>query len=158
ENTPCAQITRQHIADALAHYESRGKIAELGKMRQTVIDLMGFGVSRNMLPVSPVAGIDLCEGYAEAKKGHRPAVTEPADIGELMRKVDAYQDRGLAKQALLLVSLTFVRPAVALEAEWSEIDLDKAIWVVPFAKLKMRKQRAKAGHGATPFCVPLSRQ
>ena len=42
----------------------------------------------------------------------------------------------------------FVRPGVLRRADWSEINLDAALWIIPAEKMKMRK----AHH------VPLSRQ
>jgi integrase len=43
------------------------------------------------------------------------------------------------KAALELSALTFARPGEVRAAEWSEIDLDGAIWSIPAAKLKMRR-------------------
>jgi integrase len=42
----------------------------------------------------------------------------------------------------------FVRPGELRQAEWSEIDLDKAEWRIPAVRMKMREQHI----------VPLSRQ
>ena len=42
----------------------------------------------------------------------------------------------------------FVRPGELRHAEWEEIDLDGALWVIPAGKMKMKK----------PHQVPLSRQ
>jgi integrase len=44
--------------------------------------------------------------------------------------------------------LTFVRTAELIEARWSEIDLDKATWIIPGERMKM----------GLPHMVPLSRQ
>lgn len=42
----------------------------------------------------------------------------------------------------------FVRPGELRHADWNEIDLDAALWIIPAEKMKMRK----------PHHVPLSRQ
>lgn len=42
----------------------------------------------------------------------------------------------------------FVRPGELRHAEWSEIDLEGALWTIPAGKTKMRKEHV----------VPLSRQ
>jgi len=36
--------------------------------------------------------------------------------------------------------LTLARPSEVIEAEWSEIDLDKAIWRIPAERMKKRKE------------------
>jgi integrase len=50
--------------------------------------------------------------------------------------------------ALQLLPLLFVRPSELRLAEWSEFDLDSAIWRIPANRTKMRKQHL----------VPLSQQ
>src|SRR5207244_1905346 len=50
--------------------------------------------------------------------------------------------------AIRLLFLTFVRTGELIEAKWSEIDFDKAMWTIPPERMKMR----------TPHLVPLSRQ
>jgi len=49
---------------------------------------------------------------------------------------------------LQLAPLVFVRPGELRRAEWSEIDLEKAEWRIPAAKMKM----------GSPHIVPLSQQ
>ncbi|WP_375790062.1 tyrosine-type recombinase/integrase [Bradyrhizobium sp. Pha-3] len=43
------------------------------------------------------------------------------------------------KAALDLLALTFARPGEVRAAEWSEFDLDRAIWSIPAAKMKMQR-------------------
>jgi integrase len=58
-----------------------------------------------------------------------------------------------------LLALTFVRPGTQLQAEWEEFDLDKALWTIPFKKLKQRKFREGIKElTSKPHFVPLSRQ
>jgi integrase len=43
------------------------------------------------------------------------------------------------RAALELLALTFVRPGELRPAEWTEIDLDAAVWEIPAGRMKMRK-------------------
>lgn len=56
--------------------------------------------------------------------------------------------QSLAAIALELTILTACRTSEVLEAKWDEIDLEKAIWVIP-------KERMKAGHAHR---IPLSKR
>jgi integrase len=47
---------------------------------------------------------------------------------------------GLAARALELCILTATRSSEALEARWSEIDLDKGVWVVPASRMKAGRE------------------
>jgi integrase len=79
---------------------------------------------------------------------HYGAITEAKRVGELLRVIDGYDGQGLTKLALQLSPHVFVRPGELRHAEWGDIDLHGALWVIPAEKMKMRK----AHH------VPLSRQ
>jgi integrase len=75
-------------------------------------------------------------------------ITDPKKIGELLRAIDGYEGTPVAKCALKLAPLVFVRPGELRHAEWAEIDLDKAEWRIPAEKMKMKN----------PHIVPLSSQ
>ena len=75
-------------------------------------------------------------------------ITNPKQIGELMRAIDGYQGHGISVAALKLAPLVFVRPGELRAAEWSEIDLDAAEW-------RIRADRTKT---KTEHIVPLSKQ
>ena len=80
-------------------------------------------------------------------KGHIPAITSPAQLGSLMRAIDAYSSR-TTRSALQLASMTAMRPSVVATAQWAHIDLEAAEWHVPGALMKT----------GNDHIVPLQRQ
>lgn len=78
------------------------------------------------------------------------AITEPAEIGELLRSIEAYKGQAVTWLALRIAPLVFVRPGELRHAEWSEFNLEgeDPQWRIPAAKMKMREQHI----------VPLSKQ
>jgi integrase len=66
----------------------------------------------------------------------------------LLKAIDSYEGAITSRCALQLAPLVFVRPGELRHAEWSEIDLERAEWRIPAAKMKMKE----------PHIVPLSRQ
>jgi integrase len=82
------------------------------------------------------------------KNKHHAAVTDPTAIGALLRAIDGFAGQFSTQQALKLAPLVFVRPGELRHAEWTEFDLEGAIWRIPGHKMKM-----KAAH-----LVPLSTQ
>ena len=83
------------------------------------------------------------------KKGHFKSISVD-EFGDLLmaiynHKVRMYRQTYLAIQLMLL---TFVRTSELLQAEWSEINLETAMWVIP--EDRMKKDKA--------HLVPLSRQ
>ncbi|MDO9508651.1 MAG: site-specific integrase [Thermovirgaceae bacterium] len=79
---------------------------------------------------------------------HHPTVTEPQEIGALLRAIDDLNGYPIVRFAIQFGILTFVRPGELRNAEWSEVDLGKKEWRIPAGKMKMRR----------PHIVPLSKQ
>ena len=91
---------------------------------------------------------DLTGALAPVVSSHHASITDPQCFGKLLNDIDGYSGSLVARCALRLAPLVFVRPGELRKADWSEIDLEKAEWRIPAAKMKM-----KALH-----IVPLSKQ
>lgn len=90
----------------------------------------------------------LTEALPSVQTKHLAAITSPKEIGHLLRAIDAYQGDISISYAMKILPYTFVRSGELRAAEWAEIDLDRAEWVVPAGRMKMRQ----------PHVVPLARQ
>jgi integrase len=78
----------------------------------------------------------------------RPAITEPKEVGRLIRAIDGYEGMEVVCCALRILARTFVRPGELRQARWGEINFDEALWVVPADRMK----------GGREHVVPLSTQ
>src|SRR3546814_3262632 len=79
---------------------------------------------------------------------HFPAITDPVAFGALLRAIEDYQGDPAVMYALKLTPHVFQRPGEIRHMEWIEVDFEKAVWIIPEGKMKMRQ----------PHSVPLSRQ
>lgn len=70
------------------------------------------------------------------KAVHHPAL-EYQEIGKFMKELREVDTT--ASQALQFTILTACRSKEVFGATWDEIDLDKAVWVIPGSRMKMRK-------------------
>ena len=91
---------------------------------------------------------DLRGALTTPKVNHRAAITDPGELGTLLRAIEGYSGQPTTRLALQLSALLFVRPGELRQARWTEIDFDKAVWIVPAATMKMKR----------PHRVPLARQ
>jgi integrase len=82
------------------------------------------------------------------KEKHRAAITDPKELGALLRAIEGCSGQPTTRLALQLSALLFVRPGELRVARWKEIDFEKAVWTVPAETMKMKR----------PHRVPLSRQ
>ncbi len=80
------------------------------------------------------------------------AITNPVEFGGLLVAIDRYSGSHIIRTALALAPLVFQRPGELCAMEWSELDLDNAMWVIPRTKKKERN-KAEGDH-----IVPLSQQ
>ena len=72
-----------------------------------------------------------------ADEGNHPALT----LDDAPRWFAALQTRdGFGARALELAALTATRSKEVRGARWDEIDLDKALWIIPGARMKMGKE------------------
>jgi integrase len=71
------------------------------------------------------------------KKEHHPAVPYQ-QMGDFMSKLRT--NPSLSAKALEFLILTAVRSGSVRQAEWSEVDLDKALWIIPAEHTKARQE------------------
>jgi integrase len=74
-------------------------------------------------------------GRTERHHAAMPFAQVPSFVAELR----AQKDNVIAK-ALLFTILTAARTAETVGAQWSEIDLDQAVWVIPASRMKGRRE------------------
>lgn len=143
---PIAEIEPADVLAAIRKIENKGNLESARRTLQLSSMVFRYAVATARLRSDPTR--DLRGALTAPTVTHYGAVTEPAKAGELLRSIDGYEGSGITKLALQLAPHVFVRPGELRHAEWSDIDLEQALWIIPAAKTKMRK----AHH------VPLSRQ
>lgn len=150
---PIAEVTAPKLLDALRKVEARGAIETAHRVRQACGQVFRYGIATGRCERDPAA--DLRDALQPVIVKHHAAITEPRKVGELLRAFDDYQGLPTTRAALKLAPLVFLRPGELRQAEWSEFDLDAAVWTVPAARMKRTKQQKVSG---APHLVPLSRQ
>lgn len=143
---PISEIKAPELLLALRKIESRGANETAHRARGDCGAVFRYAVATGRAERDISA--DLRGALAATRERHFAAITDPVQVGGLLRAIEAYYGTPEVRAALQLAPLTFVRPGELRNAEWSEFDLDKAEWTIPAEKMKMRQ----------PHLVPLSRQ
>lgn len=143
---PVREITPPEILAVVRRVESRGAAETARRELQKIGQIMRFGVATGMAERDPTA--DLRGAVPPPQKRNFAALTNAKDVRELLIAIDGYQGHHVTRCALRLAPLVFVRPGELRHAEWAEIDLEAAQWVIAAEKMKMRR----------PHVVPLSTQ
>lgn len=145
-NMPIAEIEPADVLVAVRRIEGKGKLESARRTLQLAGSVFRYAVATARLKSDPTR--DLKGALTSPTVTHYGAVIDPAGVGELLRSIDGYEGQPITKFAMQLAPHVFVRPGELRHAEWSEIDLDGALWTIPAGKTKMRKEHI----------VPLSRQ
>jgi integrase len=143
---PVASISAPELLAALRRIEYRGALETAHRVKQICGQVFRYAIATGRAERDPSA--DLRGALAPVKHGRMATITDPKKIGELLRAIDGYEGTPVAKCALKLAPLVFVRPGELRHAEWAEIDLDSSEWRIPADKMKMKN----------PHIVPLSTQ
>lgn len=73
------------------------------------------------------------------KTQHKQALN-PQQIGKLLSCFDNSRGSYQVNYCMWLMWWTLARPAEATEAEWTEFNLDNALWTIPAARMKARRE------------------
>jgi integrase len=87
-----------------------------------------------LVPSNPADG--LSHALPKAQEKHHAAVTNPVELGGLLRSLHGYSGYPIVEAALKLAPLVFVRPGELRQARWSDIDFDNKQWSFKASKTK----------------------
>jgi integrase len=139
---PVADVDTRHVMAALEPIW-RTKAETASRLRGRIETVLDYAKARGCRSgENPARWRGHVQNMLPAKTKIQPVEHHAAlpwqDIGAFVAKVRAQP--GLAAQALLLTILTASRSSEVLCAKWAEIDLTKAVWTVPGARMKAGRE------------------
>ncbi|HEY5410023.1 MAG TPA: integrase arm-type DNA-binding domain-containing protein [Caulobacteraceae bacterium] len=143
---PIAEIEPYELLAVLKKVELSGRYETAKRLLAFSGRVFRFAVATARASRNVAA--DLEGALVSPKVKHHAAIIEPVAVGGLLRAIEGFDGYPTTKWALRLAPHVFVRPGELRMAEWSEIDLDAAVWRIPGARMKMNREHV----------VPLSGQ
>ena len=143
---PIADITAPEILKVLRDVEARGNLETAKRIRSVIGEVFRYAIATARATSDPTQSLKGATAAPAVR--HRSALTDPRDVGALMRAIDAFRGQATTRAALQLMAYLFPRPGELRLATWPEFDLEAAVWTVPEERMKMRR----------PHKVPLPRQ
>lgn len=141
---PAKDLTPQTLIEVLRRVEKREAFETAHRIRTVLGQVFRYAIATGRVETDPTR--DLKGALKPVIANHLPAVTDPNRVAEILRMIDAYRGGPVVTTALKLAPLVFVRPGELRQAEWADIDFDKAEWRYLVKKTK------------TPHIVPLATQ
>ena len=143
---PIAEIDAPEVLAVLKRIEAGGAHETAHRVKARIGQVFRYAIAHGTATRDPSA--DLRGALAPVVSKSHAAVTDPAQVGDLLRALDGYVGQLATRCALRLAPLVFARPGELRHMEWSELDMAAAEWRIPAHKMKMREAHV----------VPLSSQ
>ena len=142
---PIHEVTSKHILEAITKVKERGANSIALLIRQWAGGIMRHAILHSLITVDPTYAL---RGAIKMPQVQHHAHLDASELPAFLKALKQYQGFGLVPLAVRLLMLTFVRTNELRHAEWSEFDLENALWRIPGEKMKMKE----------PHLVPLSKQ
>lgn len=143
---PIRDLKPRDVLLVARRFEARGALESAHRVKQLCGQICRYCLAMDVVDRDVTR--DLHGALRTPKVVSHAAITDPAEVALLMQRIYEYRGFPAAVAALRLAPLVFVRPHELRHAEWTEFDLDAAVWRIPAHKMKM-----KVDH-----IVPLARQ
>jgi integrase len=145
-NRPIKDIKAPELLATLRKAENRGALELAHRLRTISGQVFRYALATGRAERDPSG--DLRGALPTPPEKHYAALTDPGEVADLLRAIAGYKGSLIVSSALRIAPMLMVRPGELRHAEWSEINLDEAVWNIPAHKMKM-----KIAH-----MVPLARQ
>jgi integrase len=141
---PISEITIPDVVRVVERIGERGTIEMAKRVKQLMSQVFRYAAQRGLCTFNPAADL---RGILPNTQEKHFACIHPNELPDLLRAIDGYNS-DIAKRAMQLLALTFVRTGELIGAQWDEIDWERQEWHIPKERMKMKR----------PHIVPLSTQ
>jgi integrase len=141
---PVGELKAPDFLAMLRRLESQGRLYTVKRAAIVCGLIMRFAVASGLADMDPLPS--LRGSLKSHKTKHLAAVTDPKQVGRLLRAIDSYTGSFVVSCALKIAPYVFVRPGELRHARWADIDFESCEWRYVAAKTE------------TPHIVPLAPQ
>lgn len=121
-----AEITAKELLECIRRIEKRGVLETAHRALTNCGQVFRYAVVTGRAERDPSG--DLRGALPTVTHKNFASITDPKEVGGLLRSLEAFKGTFVVQSALLLSPLLFVRPGELRKAEWAGFDLEKAEW------------------------------
>jgi len=146
-NQPIGDIDIRKMIRVFQVLNDAGTIDTLDKVKSVSSRVFKYAVGMGIIDSDPTRDIS-ADLFKKKKTTHLAHITDPKEIGGLLRMIDEYKGSYQIEKALKIAPYVFLRPNELAGLEWKEIDFDNNIIRIEPMRMKMK----------TTHLVPLCKQ
>ncbi|NHC04572.1 tyrosine-type recombinase/integrase [Acinetobacter sp. 187] len=124
--------------------EKQGIYEQVNRIRAMCRDIYDYAKVTGRIDYNPLEGL---QKYLQQGKKENMAHVSEQELPALLRAINHYPTMDV-RIGLKLLAMLFCRPTELREAKWDEFDLKNALWTIPEARMKKRREHL----------IPLSKQ
>jgi len=132
-----AEIKRKDIMNLLQSLQEQGIAETADRISNMLNSIWRYATMFEIVEHNIIAAIDKKAVLPPRQKNHYPTITDPKEIGILLRAIDEYKGDISTKLALIISPYFFLRNSNIRKLEWKEIDFEKKEIKIPLRKMKM---------------------
>jgi integrase len=142
---PVSKLNAPLVIAVLKKLAETGNLETVRRLAQRLNEIMTFAVNTGLIHSNGLSGI---RAAFEKPIAQHMATIKPEELPELMQVLNR-ANLQIVTRALIEWQLhTMARSNEAAKAEWSEIDLENKLWVIPATRMKMKREHT----------IPLTKQ
>ncbi|MEJ1966503.1 MAG: tyrosine-type recombinase/integrase [Gammaproteobacteria bacterium] len=142
-------LTKRQLVALLDEIVDRGAPVVANRIYALLKQLFEFGAAKDLIPASPMAGIEAPGGEESSRKRK----LTPDEIRTVWTKLHTAKMAEPTQLALKLLLVTAQRRAEVTFAEWTHFDLNGKQWTIP---VELQKTEGATKEPSEPHIVPLS--
>lgn len=135
--SPVREIRPIEVLAVLRKVEERGRYETARRLRSTISAVCRYAVATARAEADPT--VPLARALTAPVVTPRAAITDPKRFGALLRAIEGFEGQPVVRSGLQLMALLFPRPGELRLAEWTEFDLQAAVWNIPALRTKTRR-------------------
>jgi integrase len=112
------------------------KLDTAHRTRAEISEIFDYAIVHGLIEYDPAQAV--AKQIPSHKAKHRPALTEPKDVAQLLKDIYSYEGTFIVQQALRLSPLLFQRPGEIRTMLWQDLDFNSKEWRYEVSKTKVQ--------------------
>lgn len=137
---PIIDVTRLDLIEILQDLKNKDLKETANRTFMLLNKVFMHATTHELIPHNITADIDKKVILGKSVKKHYPTFTKEKDIKGLLLAIDSYSGDYTTKIALKILPYLFVRSYNIRHCEWSEIDFNNRLWIIPANKMKTKTE------------------
>jgi len=134
---PIDEISTPDILKILKKIEDRDLLDTLEKIKGISSRVFSYAVGMGFITVNPVRDLPR-DIFKKKNQQHYATITDPKEIGYLLRTIDGHKGSYQVRAALILAPHLFLRPGELTGLTWHEVDFNDQLIRIGSKRMKMK--------------------